>query len=86
MFTSKSEQLTHLNYMLQTFCLRGRLIFGPDVRSLFLTVFLIVAPVILFCSFVAHRLIDEFDHNHGELIVAICVIFTVYVSSFFLTS
>ncbi|KAH7516831.1 hypothetical protein FEM48_Zijuj10G0176600 [Ziziphus jujuba var. spinosa] len=58
------------------FCLKGRLIFGPDVRSLFLTVFLIVAPVILFCAFVSNRLID--DINHGELIVIICVVFTIY--------
>ncbi|KAL5538797.1 hypothetical protein UlMin_044622 [Ulmus minor] len=61
------------------FCFDGRLIFGPDVRSLFLTVFLIVTPVIFFCAFVSQRLIVEFQHNLGNLIVVICVILTVYV-------
>ncbi|GMN19753.1 hypothetical protein TIFTF001_045228 [Ficus carica] len=61
------------------FLLNGRLIFGPDVRSLFLTVFLIVAPVILFSAFVSQRLILEFPHNLGNLILAICILFTLYV-------
>uniref|UniRef100_A0A0E0E0Z9 S-acyltransferase n=1 Tax=Oryza meridionalis TaxID=40149 RepID=A0A0E0E0Z9_9ORYZ len=42
------------------FFLRGRFIFGPDVRSIFLTMFLIVAPVVAFCVFVARHLIDDF--------------------------
>ncbi|KAH9658416.1 S-acyltransferase [Citrus sinensis] len=61
------------------FCCGGRLIFGPDVRSIFLTLFLIVTPVILFCVFVSQTLIDEFQHNRGNLILAICVVFTLYV-------
>ncbi|KAH9698207.1 S-acyltransferase [Citrus sinensis] len=61
------------------FCCGGRLIFGPDVRSIFLTLFLIVTPVILFCVFVSQTLIDEFRQNRGNLIVAICVVFTLYV-------
>ncbi|XP_024031565.1 probable protein S-acyltransferase 6 isoform X2 [Morus notabilis] len=61
------------------FFLNGRLIFGPDARSLFLTVFLILAPVILFSAFVSQRLIVEFHHNLGNLIVAICIIFTIFV-------
>ncbi|KAI4336448.1 hypothetical protein L6164_014973 [Bauhinia variegata] len=61
------------------FYLGGRVIFGPDARSLFLTVFLIVAPVILFCAFVSQRLINEFPHHLGNLIVAIGAVFTVYV-------
>uniref|UniRef100_A0A2N9I569 Uncharacterized protein n=1 Tax=Fagus sylvatica TaxID=28930 RepID=A0A2N9I569_FAGSY len=61
------------------FCLGGRLIFGPDLRSIFLTVSLIVIPVILFCAFVSQRLINEFQHYLGNLIVAICVLFTIYV-------
>ncbi|XWS68709.1 hypothetical protein CRYUN_Cryun04dG0114800 [Craigia yunnanensis] len=60
------------------FCLGGRLIYGPDVRSIFLTISLIVIPVILFCAFVSQRLIHEFDHHLGNLIVAILILFTVY--------
>ncbi|XWS54115.1 hypothetical protein CRYUN_Cryun10bG0060800 [Craigia yunnanensis] len=60
------------------FCLGGRLVFGPDVRSIFLTISLIVIPVILFCAFVSQRLIHEFGHHFGNLIVAIPIIFTAY--------
>ncbi|KAF5449179.1 hypothetical protein F2P56_029656 [Juglans regia] len=69
------------------FCLGGRLIFGPDVRSIFLTLFLIVTPVIMFCAFVSRSLINEFQHPFGNLIVIICAFFTVYVITLlFLTS
>ncbi|XP_057949116.1 probable protein S-acyltransferase 7 [Malania oleifera] len=61
------------------FFLGGRLIFGPDVRSLLLTVLLIVTPVILFCLFVSQRLINEFPHQLGNLIAAVSAIFTVYI-------
>ncbi|KAH7653733.1 Protein S-acyltransferase protein [Dioscorea alata] len=61
------------------FLLGGRLIFGPDVRSMVLTVFLIVIPMILFTVFVSQRLINEFPHHHGYLIMAIGVVFTIYV-------
>ncbi|KAI9156124.1 hypothetical protein LWI28_000972 [Acer negundo] len=57
----------------------GRIIFGPDVRSIFFTISLIVIPVILFCAFVSQTLIKEFQHQLGDLIVAICAVFTVYV-------
>ncbi|GKU96319.1 hypothetical protein SLEP1_g9569 [Rubroshorea leprosula] len=60
------------------FCLGGRLIFGPDAGSIYLTASLILIPVILFCAFVSQRLIHEFQHHMGNLIVAICVVFTVY--------
>ncbi|XP_021678666.2 probable protein S-acyltransferase 7 isoform X3 [Hevea brasiliensis] len=60
------------------FCFGGRLIFGPDVRSLFLTVFMIVTPAILFCTFVSHELINEFQHHLGNLIEVICAISTAY--------
>lgn len=66
--------------LFQRFYCGGRLIFGPDVRSIFLTLFLIVTPVFLFCTFVSQTLIDEFQHNMGNLIVATCVVFTLYVS------
>ncbi|KAJ9129156.1 hypothetical protein P3X46_034055 [Hevea brasiliensis] len=61
------------------FCFGGRLIFGPDVRSLFLTVFMIVTPAILFCTFVSHELINEFQHHLGNLIEVICAISTAYI-------
>ena len=66
---------------LQKFLLQGRLIFGPDVRSLFLTIFLIVAPVAVFCIFVARKLMDDFPHSSGVPIFLVVVVFTVYVSS-----
>ncbi|XP_058092841.1 probable protein S-acyltransferase 7 [Magnolia sinica] len=69
------------------FFLGGRLIFGPDVRSLVLTILLIVVPVIIFASFISQRLINEFQHHLGKLIVAIPVIFMIYVLCIlFLTS
>ncbi|KAG2702888.1 hypothetical protein I3843_06G105300 [Carya illinoinensis] len=61
------------------FCLGGRLIFGPDVRSIFLTLIMIVIPVILFCAFVSQSLINEFQHHLGILIVVVCAAFTVYI-------
>lgn len=61
------------------FALRGRLIFGPDARSLYLTVCLIVVPVILFCSLVSQTLVDNFPNNLGPILVAIPAVFTVYI-------
>ncbi|XP_011020914.1 PREDICTED: probable protein S-acyltransferase 7 [Populus euphratica] len=61
------------------FCFGGRLVFGPDVRSLFLTIFLIMIPVILFCAFVSQRLINDFQHQLGYYVVVICVILTAHV-------
>ncbi|CAN6713547.1 unnamed protein product [Malus baccata var. baccata] len=50
------------------FLLGGRLIFGPDVRSLPLTVFLLTVPVAVFCIFVGRKLID---HLGISVIVAV---------------
>ncbi|KAJ9683201.1 hypothetical protein PVL29_018973 [Vitis rotundifolia] len=61
------------------FFLQGRLIFGPDVRSLGLTVFLIVAPVTVFCVFVARKLMDDYPHHLGISIMVVAVVFTFYV-------
>ncbi|KAJ4823198.1 putative protein S-acyltransferase 7 [Turnera subulata] len=61
------------------FFLQGRFIFGPDVRSLFLTIFLIVAPVAVFCVFVARKLMDEFSDHLGISIMAVAVVFTIYL-------
>lgn len=66
--------------LLQIFFLQGRFIFGPDVRSLGLTIFLIVAPIAVFCVFVARKLMDDFSHHWGVSILVVVVIFTIYVS------
>ncbi|KAF2312826.1 hypothetical protein P3X46_023555 [Hevea brasiliensis] len=58
------------------FFLKGRLIFGPDARSLLLTIFLIVAPIAIFCVFVARKLMDDFPHHWGISIVVIVVVLT----------
>ncbi|OAY76257.1 putative protein S-acyltransferase 7 [Ananas comosus] len=58
------------------FFLQGRFIFGPDVRSLFLTIFMIVAPVLVFCVFVARKLMDDFSHHLGISIMVVVVAFT----------
>lgn len=59
------------------------MIFGPDVRSLFLTIFLIVVPVAVFCVFVARRIMDYFSHHMGISIMVVAVAFTIYVSIIF---
>ncbi|KAH7686713.1 palmitoyltransferase ZDHHC9/14/18 protein [Dioscorea alata] len=59
------------------FFLQGRFIFGPDVRSLFLTIFLIVAPASVFCALVARKLMDQFS-DWGVSIMVIAVAFTIY--------
>ena len=66
----------------QIFFLNGRLIFGPDARSLIVTLLLILVPVVIFCAFVVINLVDEFpSYNAGYAILATTVIFTIYVSS-----
>ncbi|KAI4350472.1 hypothetical protein L6164_004924 [Bauhinia variegata] len=61
------------------FFLQGKFIFGPDVRSLALTIFLIVAPVAVFCVFVARKLMNDFSDHLGISITVVAVVFTVYV-------
>ncbi|GFZ14649.1 DHHC-type zinc finger family protein [Actinidia rufa] len=64
----------------QIFFLNGRLIFGPDARSLIVTLLLILVPVIIFCAFVVINLIDEFPSNNpGYAILATTIIFTIYL-------
>lgn len=66
--------------LLQKFFCGGRLIFGPDVRSMALTVCLILVPIILFVVFVTPKLATEFSHRFASLIMGITVTFTTYVS------
>ncbi|XP_010250340.1 PREDICTED: protein S-acyltransferase 8-like isoform X2 [Nelumbo nucifera] len=58
----------------------GRLIFGPDARSLIVTVLLILVPVIIFCTLVARHLRHEFrSYNAGYAILVVAIVFTIYV-------
>ncbi|GAB4848647.1 Probable protein S-acyltransferase 7 [Ancistrocladus abbreviatus] len=59
------------------FLLQGRLIFGPDVRSLALTIFLIMAPVTIFCVFVARKLMNDYPDNWGVSIMVVFIALTV---------
>ncbi|OVA12951.1 zinc finger protein [Macleaya cordata] len=56
----------------------GRLVFGPDARSLLVTVLLILVPVVLFCTLVARHLRHEFD-NAGYAILVVAVVLAIYV-------
>ncbi|KAK3162888.1 hypothetical protein QOZ80_1BG0095010 [Eleusine coracana subsp. coracana] len=60
------------------FFLQGRFIFGPDARSLFVTMFLIIAPVSIFCVFVARELMDNFSYGLGLPVMVAAVLFTAY--------
>lgn len=74
--------LTFVIYIaLQIFFLQGRLVFGPDVRSLVLTIFLVVAPVSVFCVFVARKLMYDFEDDWGISVMVVAVLFTIHVSS-----
>lgn len=68
--------------ILQIFLFGGRFIFGPDMRSLLLTLFLIGAPVGVFCGFVARKLIDDFPHHLGISIMVVVGVMTFIVSLF----
>ncbi|XP_061345149.1 protein S-acyltransferase 8-like isoform X2 [Gastrolobium bilobum] len=62
------------------FIFGGRLIFGPDARSLLVTLLLIIVPVIIFCVFVAWHLRHEFSsYNSGYAILAVAILFTIHV-------
>lgn len=69
----------------QEFCLRGRLIFGPDGKSIFLTIFLIVAPVAVFSAFVARNLLDDFPHHWGYSILIVVILHSVCKSFYSVT-
>ncbi|KAH8502951.1 hypothetical protein H0E87_014312 [Populus deltoides] len=61
------------------FC-KGRLIFGPDAKSLIITLLLILVPVVIFCTNVARNLLHEFPtYNTGYVILVVTILFTIYV-------
>lgn len=62
------------------FFLGGRLIFGPDAKSLIATVSMITVPVILFCALVGRHLRHKFSqYDAGYAILVIAIVFTIYV-------
>ncbi|XP_004496446.1 protein S-acyltransferase 8-like [Cicer arietinum] len=62
------------------FIFGGRLVFGPDARSLLITLSLIIVPVIIFCVFVARHLRHEFSSYYsGYAILVVAILFTIIV-------
>ncbi|KAI9098511.1 hypothetical protein K1719_025136 [Acacia pycnantha] len=62
------------------FIFGGRLIFGPDARSLLVTLLLIIVPATIFCVFVAWHLRHEFSsYNAGYAILVMTILFTIWV-------
>ncbi|KAF7812547.1 protein S-acyltransferase 8 [Senna tora] len=72
---------TNIDYnIIQKFIFGGRLIFGPDARSLLVTLLLIIVPVIIFCVFVARHLRHEFSsYSAGYAILVAAILFTICV-------
>ncbi|XP_039063973.1 protein S-acyltransferase 8-like isoform X2 [Hibiscus syriacus] len=61
------------------FIFKGRLIFGPDAKSLIVTLLLIIVPVIIFCTNVARNLFDETSGNiagYAILMVLVLLLLT----------
>ncbi|CAN1169512.1 Protein S-acyltransferase 8 [Linum perenne] len=64
------------------FLFNGRIILGPDARSVLITFLLIVVPVIIFSTCVATKLVDELPRESSSLRHAIplaAILFTIYV-------
>jgi hypothetical protein len=50
------------------------------VRSLFLTIFPFLAPMVVFYIFVPKHFINDFPGHWGVLVMVIAIVFTIYVS------
>ncbi|KAK0604474.1 hypothetical protein LWI29_015979 [Acer saccharum] len=62
------------------FICNGRLVFGPDAKSLIVTLLLIIVPVIFFCTHVARNLLHEVsEYNAGYAILLVAILLTVFV-------
>ncbi|GKV25228.1 hypothetical protein SLEP1_g34696 [Rubroshorea leprosula] len=62
------------------FIFNGRLVFGPDARSLIVTLSLIIVPIVIFCTNVARNLLHELSANiEGYAILVVAVVLTIYV-------
>ena len=71
--------------MLQRFFFGGRLIFGPDVASLFLSTFMIAGPAIAFCIKLflisRHRLKENKNAVPWYAMLVVAIVLTVLVSN-----
>lgn len=70
---------------IQKFLCGGRLVFGPDVASLFLTTFLIAAPAIAFCVKMylkaKHEKANNGDHLFWCPVVIVGSVLTILVNT-----
>ncbi|KAL5724522.1 protein S-acyltransferase [Ranunculus cassubicifolius] len=57
----------------------GRLIFGPDARSLLLTLFLILLPTFLFSALISQTGINDCQHHTCNLLLALSIIFPIHI-------
>ncbi|KAG9152265.1 hypothetical protein Leryth_024558 [Lithospermum erythrorhizon] len=59
------------------FLLKGRLVFGPDAKSILITLLLIIVPVFIFVTFIGRKFVDKV--NAGYAISPLIIVFTIFV-------
>lgn len=67
--------------LFQKFFCGGRLVFGPDVASLFLTTFLIAGPAIAFCLKIYLKINKGIDISYNVPILIVGAVITVLVNT-----